>query len=161
MAPLANSTTRLVLQLVLAVVIVVLGYVLYQTIMGPAREFQREQAITQESRDRMMQLRRALMAYEREYVGYPRTLDSLEQVIRTDSFFVARRDSIFEVGAGRQLHLDSIGYSARGQRFQYFVVHDDTANVWTYVLRNPATGDSIGTSDPTRVTGLRHAPSWE
>lgn len=161
MALLANSTTRIILQVVLAVIIVILGYVLYQTIMGPAREFQREQAITQESRDRMMQLRRALMAYEREYVGFPSTLDSLELVIRTDSFFVARRDSIFQLDAGHRLHLDSLTYGARGQRFQYHVAHDDTANVWTYLLRNPATGDSIGTSDVTRVTGIRHAPSWE
>ncbi len=161
MALLANPTVRTVLQLVLAVVIVILGFVLYGTIMNPAREFQREQAITDESRDRMMQVRRALMAYEREYTGYPSTLDSLEMIVRTDSFFVANRDSIFDVAAGRQLSLDSMWYSSRGPRFEYRVAHDDTLNAWIYVLRDPATGDSIGGSDPTRAVGLRHAPSWQ
>jgi hypothetical protein len=161
MAILANSTARTAIQLVLAVVILVLGYVLYETIAGPQRVFQREQAITDTSRQRMDFLRRALSAYQREYGGYPSTLDSLGQVIRTDSLFVARRDSIFQLPQGRELPpVDSLLRSARGPRFHYEAVRD-TAGVWVYLLRDPVTGDSIGTSDPGRATGLRNVASWE
>jgi len=161
MSLLANPTARTVIQIVLAVVIVVLGFVLMRTIVGPQQEFQREQAITDQSRERMVMLRRALSAHEREYTGFPRTLDSLEYLIRNDSFFVARRDSIFRLEPTQQLEIDSIFYSARGPRFEYEAVHDDTLNVWIYLLRNPVTGDSIGTTDATRAVGLRHAASWE
>jgi len=162
MAILANSTVRTVLQIVLAVVIVVLAYVLYETIRSPQREFAREQEITQESRQRMDYLRRALVAYNRQYTGYPSTLDSLAHVIETDSLFVARRDSIFALREQQTLPpVDSLIRSARGPRFEYFVAHDDTANVWTYLLRDPATGDSIGVSDPRRATGYRNVASWE
>lgn len=162
MALLANSTVRSVLQIVLAVVILVLGFVLYETIRTPQREFARAQELTEQSRQRMDYLRRALVAYNRQYTGYPASLDSLAQVIRTDSLFVARRDSIFALREQQTLPpVDSLVRSTRGPRFQYHVAHDDTANVWVYLLRDPATGDSIGTSDPRRAVGYRNVASWE
>jgi|GEM_PF-812565 len=161
MAILANSTVRTVVQLVLAVVILVLGYLLYETIAGPQRVFQQEQAITDTSRQRMDYLRRALTAYQREYGGYPASLDSLAQVIQTDSLFVARRDSIFQVvERGQVPPVDSLVRSARGPRFEYAAVRDTTGQ-WVYLLRDPVTGDSIGTRDATRATGLRNVASWE
>lgn len=161
MALLANPTVRTVVQVVLTVVILVLAYVLYETIAGPQREFLREQRITEISRERMDHLRRALITFDRRYRGYPPTLDSLLQVIRTDSYFVARRDSIFGLAPGQTIDLDSLIYSSRGPRFEYVAVRDDTLNVWVYLLRDPVTGDSIGTADPARATGLRNAASWE
>lgn len=161
MALLANSTTRKVVQAVLGVVILILFYVLYQTITAPILTMEHERAITQESRERMDNLRRALIAYEREYTGYPSTLDSLVNVIRTDSFFVAQRDSIFSLEEGRSLIIDSLMYSSRGGVFDYRIGYDDSTNVWAYVIRDTATGDSIGTADPTRLAGMRNAASWE
>lgn len=161
MSFLANPTVRNVLQIVLAVVIVILGIVLYETIRQPQREFAREMAITETSRERMSHLRRALIAYEREYVGYPATLDSLEHVIRHDSFFVAQRETIFELGEGETLIIDSLFYAARGPRFHYIGLHDDSLNVWTYLLRNPVTGDSIGTANPQIASDRRNVASWE
>jgi hypothetical protein len=162
MSILANDTVRTAIQIVLAIVIIVLGYVLFETIRGPARVFEAEQAVTQESRLRMDLLRQALMVYERQYEGYPSTLDSLAYVIERDSFFVANRETIFRLPAGRTLPpADTLIHAMRGPRFQYHVAQDDTTNQWIYLLRNPVTGDSIGSSDPTRVTGIRHAASWE
>lgn len=162
MALLANPTVRVVVQVVLAIVILVLSYVLYETIRGPQRVFLQEQALTQESRDRMLTLRTALTTYTRTRPGYPSTLDSLELVIRQDSFFVARRDSIFAAEAQqRRVQSDSLTYSSRGPRFEYQVVRDDSLNIWTYVLRDPATGDSIGTASIDRASALRNVASWE
>ena len=162
MALLANSTTRMIVQIVLGVVILILFYILYQSITGPIQTIEREQAITEISRERMDDLRKALIAYEREYEGYPATLDSLMHVIETDSFFVAARDSIFLLSEeGRTLNIDSLIYSSRGGTFDYRVGHDDSTNVWTYMIRDTATGDSIGTADPFRLSGMRNAASWE
>jgi len=161
MAFLANPTVRNVLQIVLAVIIIILAIVLFEVIQQPQREFAREMAITETSRERMHHLRRALIAHEREYVGYPRTLDSLEYIIRNDSFFVAKRDSIFELEPGEQLQVDSLFYAARGPRFHYIGLFDDSLNVWTYLLRNPVTRDSIGTADPEQASARRNVASWE
>lgn len=162
MALLANPTVRTAVQVVLAIVIVVLGYVLYETIRGPQRVFLQEQTLTQETRDRMLTLRTALTTYTRNRPGYPSTLDSLETVIRQDSFFVARRDSIFSAeGQRARLESDSLTYSSRGPRFEYQVVRDDSLNVWTYLLRDPVTGDSIGTASIDRASALRNVASWE
>jgi hypothetical protein len=161
MSFLSDSRTRNILQIVLAIVIIVLGYVLFEAIQSPAREFAQQQELTERSRERMSLLRRGLVAYEREYTGYPRTLDSLQHVIRSDSFFVSKRDSIFQLAPGQTLEIDSLVYTVRGPRFEYHVVRDDTANVWTYVLRNPVTADSIGTRDVERAGALRHVASWE
>lgn len=161
MAFLANSTTRKIVQIVLMVVIIILSFVLYRSISDPIERVERERAITEESRMRMDYLRQALIAYERQYTGYPSTLDSLAHVIRTDSFFLASRDSIFSLEEGQVLPLDSLIYSTRGGTFEYRVGHDDSTNVWAYVIRDTATGDSIGTADPTRLAGMRNAASWE
>lgn len=161
MALLANSTVRTVIQVVLTLVIIVLGYVLYETIAAPGREFEQQQELTEISRERMRHLRSALTAYQREYTGYPSTLDSLAQVIRTDSLFVNHGDEIFDVRSGGTLPpVDTLLHTARGPRFEYATARTE-GGVWTYLLRNPVTGDSIGTVDTTRASGLRNVASWE
>ncbi len=161
MALLASNAVRTGLQVVLAIVILVLGYLLYQTIVGPQQEFEREQALTETSRERMSYLRKALVGYEREYDAYPASLGELETILRSDSLFVASRDSILEVEEGEAVNLDSLTYSSRGGRFEYRVAEDDSAGTRVYLLRDPVTGDSIGTSNPARATGLLNAASWE
>ncbi|MDX1531982.1 MAG: hypothetical protein R3362_10700, partial [Rhodothermales bacterium] len=91
MAILANSAVRTGIQVVLGLVILVLGYFLFRTIREPAEVYERELALTNEARQRMDYVRDALVAYEREYNRYPSTLDSLVQIIRTDSLFQADR----------------------------------------------------------------------
>ncbi len=66
MAILANDTVRTVLQIVLAIVIVVLGYVLYRSIREPAETYEREQRLTELTRERMEYVRDAMRAYERQ-----------------------------------------------------------------------------------------------
>jgi type II secretory pathway pseudopilin PulG len=162
MAILANDTVRTVLQIVLAIVIVVLGYLLYRSIRGPQEVFEREQALTEVTRERMGYLRDAMRSYDREYGRFPTTLDSVVTIIKTDSLFVAKRDSIFEFAEGESFVADSLPYSPRnGQRFGLTVVRDDSTNVEVYLLNDPSSGDFIGTDDPTRAAGMLNAASWE
>lgn len=162
MAILANNSVRTGLQVVLAIVILALGYFLYRTIREPQEAYERELALDDATRARMATLRDAMRSYERQYDRYPGTLDSLMQAIRTDSFFVAKRDSIFELQEGETLELDSVLYTPRtGERFNLEVVRDDSTGVTVYLLEDPASDDYIGTNDPSRAAGMLNAASWE
>lgn len=160
MAILANDTTRTVVQIVLAIVIAVLGFVLYRTIRAPQEAFEREMALTELTRERMSLIRDAMRSYEREYDRFPTTLDSLMMAIESDSFFVAKRDSIFELEEGETLDLDSVLYSPRDGRFNLTVV-EDTTGTEVYLLEDPASEDYIGTDNPERAAGALNAASWE
>lgn len=161
MAILANDTARTVLQIVLAVVIVVLGYMLYRSIRDPQVAFEREQALTELTRERMSTIRDAMRGYELQYDRFPTTLDSLVMAIETDSFFVAKRDSIFALAEDETINTDSILVSPRDGRFDLTVVRDDSTGVEVYLLEDPASDDYIGTDDPTRAAGMLNAASWE
>ncbi len=148
-----RQTTRIVLQIVLGVVIVVLAYYLYLSITEPYEAVRREQELTRLTRDRMSDIRTALIRYELLYDHYPPTLDSLVAWIRQDSFMMAKADSIFGPG----FNLDSLIYSPRDGKFEYVV--NDTGRVEIYYLKDPASDDYIGSLEPD-VTKL-NAASWE
>ncbi len=148
-----GQITRIVLQIVLGVVIVVLAYYLYRSITEPYEAVRREQELTRLTRDRMSDIRTALIRYELLYDHYPPTLDSLVAWIRQDSFMMAKADSIFGPG----FNLDSLIYSPRDGKFEYVV--NDTGRVEIYYLKDPASDDYIGSLEPD-VTKL-NAASWE
>lgn len=148
-----GQITRIVLQIVLGVVIVVLAYYLYLSITEPYKAVKREQELTRLTRDRMSDIRTALIRYELLYDHYPPTLDSLVAWIRQDSFMMAKADSIFGPG----FNLDSLIYSPRDGKFEYVV--NDTGRVEIYYLKDPASDDYIGSLEPD-VTKL-NAASWE
>lgn len=161
MAILANNAVRAGLQVVLAVVIIVLGYILYKTIREPALEYERLLAEQTEVRERMNRIRQALVAFERREDFYPPSLDSLVDVVKNDSFFITRRDSIFGLAEGVAGFVpDSLPFSPRsGRRFEYTVV--DTGNVDVYFLKDPDSDDAIGTTDPAQAASRLNAASWE
>jgi hypothetical protein len=150
----SSGTIQTVIQVVLALVIAGLAYVLYQSITEPYERIERQEAITEATRARMANIRTALVDYERDSAAYPDSLGLLLQHIRNDSILSARQDSVF----GTQLNLDSLFYSPRtGTAFSYAV--SDTGRVETYLLEDPDTDDKIGTltGDPTQA----NAASWE
>lgn len=153
-----SSTVRTAIQVVLAIVIVVLGYVLYQTITEPYKQFQVVQAETDAVRERMSRVRQGLIYYERREDRFPGSLDSLVTFLQTDSAAVARRDSIFQLQAGQTLPMDSLIYSPRtGNRFQYSL--NDTSDVAVYLLQDPDSEDRIGSAEPQ--IGALNVASWE
>ncbi|PIQ60943.1 MAG: hypothetical protein COV99_10075 [Bacteroidetes bacterium CG12_big_fil_rev_8_21_14_0_65_60_17] len=142
------------LQAVLAIVIVVLAYILYQSITEPYARVERQKELTELTRERMRDVRSALVTYERRNDRFLSTLDSLLMWVKQDSFMIAKADSIF----GSDLDVDSLIYSPRtGKKFEY--VLNDTSRVSTYLLKDPDSIDSIGTmmGDVT----LLNAASWE
>jgi hypothetical protein len=145
---------RVGLQVFLAIVIIVLGYVLFQSITKPYEAIEQQRELTAATRDRMADVRTAMIRYQRVNNRFPLTLDSLVRFVKTDSLISAREDSVF----GRDIVPDSLPYSPRtGRMFELTV--NDTARVKTYLLKDPDSDDQIGTVEPD-VTRL-NAASWE
>jgi hypothetical protein len=149
-----NRATNLIIQGVLALVIIGLAYFLYLSITEPYKVIEAEQEMTERTRERMRNVRTALINFERREGRFPHTLDTLHTYVLQDSFMVAGRDSIF----GPEVNVDSLIYSPRtGRQFEYTV--NDTAAVAIYLLEDPDSRDHIGSARPdiTRV----NAASWE
>ncbi len=150
----SSQALRTVLQLVLAIIIVGLAYLLYVSITEPYEAVERRKEVTQLTRDRMSQVRAALGVYQRANGRYPSSLDSLVLYVRTDSVVSASADSLF----GEGFMADSLSFSPRtGTMFEYTL--NDTGRVAIYLLKDPNSEDRIGALIPD-IT-LLNAASWE
>ena len=150
----SSQGLRVGIQIVLAIVIIGLGYWLYLSITEPWAVVERQEQMTERTRDRMDDVRSALIRYEEQQGRFPATLDSLQMWVETDSLIQTQVDSLF----GAEFNADSLIFSPRtGEQFQYAV--NDTARVMMYRLEDPNTDDVIGTlePDPTQL----NAASWE
>lgn len=151
---LKSDRTRTILQVVLAILIAGLAYLLYYSITAPYEAIEREQQLTEEVRNRMVDIRTALNRYERDSTTFPDSLNMLMTHIERDTELVENRDSLFLTS----FELDSMFYSPRsGEPFVYTL--SDTGRVVSYLLESPDSDDQIGTleGDPTRI----NVASWE
>lgn len=153
-----SNTLQVSIQGVLVVLILGLAYYLYYSITEPYDRIERQEALTEQTRTRMIHVRTALIDYERDKDTFPDSLGMLLTHVRAD----LKEDSVLSAGGdstfARSVNLDSLLYSPRsGKRFIYKV--SDTGQVETYLLEDPDTEDQIGTlkGDPTEL----NAASWE
>ncbi len=145
---------QLAIQAGLAILIIVLAYFLYDSIVTPYAVVERQKEVTEVTRARMDNVRQALILYERRNGRFITSLDSLVMWFHADSALAASTDSLF--GAGFQV--DSLPYSPRtGNRFELAV--NDSSRTSTYLLSDPDTDDFIGSLDGD-ITRL-NAASWE
>ena len=150
----SSQSIRTGIQVVLAIVIIVLSYVLYESITEPYERIERQQRLTELTRQRMSHIRTGLIQFSQARDSFPDSLNTLVSFIRQDSSLMASQDSIF----GASINLDSLLFSPRtGKRFQYTI--NDTGRVETYLLQDPDSDDQIGTlsGDVTQT----NAASWE
>lgn len=149
-----NNNIKIAIQALMAVLIVVLGIWLYRSITGPWATVERQQALTEMTRQQMTNVRNALTRHERAEGNFPGSLDSLVMWLNADSVVSANPDSIFGMG----ILLDSLIYSPRtGSAFGYSL--NDTGRVAIYLLQDPDSDDQIGSNIPD-IT-LLNAASWE
>lgn len=154
----APSGSNLAIRIVLGLAILGLIVWLFFVTVVPAQRAEAAQRQTDLTRERMDDVRTALIAYRDSVGRYPGSLDSLTMFARTDSVFNARIAGQDERLA--PLTVDSLAYSPRtGALLDYQVVRD-TSGLEIYWLADPdAPGDSIGSRDPNPA--LRNAASWE
>jgi len=149
-----NQNVKIAIQAVMGILIVALGYWLYLSITGPWQAVERQQALTQLTRQQMVQVRTALTHYERLEDSFPASLDSLMMWIDEDSLISVDPLSVFD----SEINLDSLIYSPRtGNIFEYAL--NDTGRVAIYKLEDPDSDDYIGSNIPD-IT-LLNAASWQ
>lgn len=146
-----------ILSFVLTIVIVVLAYFLYDSIVTPYKEVLRKEAMTEAVRQRMSNVRLALNRYKNDNSKFPVSLDSLVYYVKTDSLTAALADSLFKEKKPYEFNPDSMIVSQRtGKRFFYAV--NDTIRPPIYLLKDPDSNDAIG--DTLKTTSL-NAATWE
>jgi hypothetical protein len=146
-----------IISLVLVIVIAYLSWVLVDAIKSPYRQQQEREFVTKRVRQRMYNVRDALIKYNLKYNKFPKTLDSVMVFIQKDSLLSAKADSLFPDLAPYTASLDSLLYSPRtGNKFLYVMVDSIRPNI--YALRDPDSKDIIGDS---LKTTLLNAASWE
>lgn len=154
------QTRNNILTLVLGILIVILGWFLYRSIVDPYQDVLEEREMVNRERYRMELVRDVLVQYKNRRGEYPPTdggLDSLVQFLKTDTLMVERADSLFAFRPPSTYNPDSLVYSPRTphNRFEYTL--NDTIRPELYLLENPGTDDRIG--DLERTT-LLNAPNW-
>lgn len=146
--------------IVLAVVIAVLGWYLYRSLVDPYQAVLEERAMVERERHRMELVRDVLVQYKNRRGEFPPTeggLDSLVTFLKTDSLMVERGDTLFAFMEPETYNPDSIIFSPRPPhpRFEYTL--NDTIRPELYLLENPLSEDAIGSLDRTTML---NAPNW-
>ncbi|MEM6326758.1 MAG: hypothetical protein AAF791_06515 [Bacteroidota bacterium] len=156
---------RLALQVGLVLVIAVLAYVLYWSITAPYQEQLERERETAIGRERLDDVRSALISFRDAYNDYPSTLDSLVTFVETDSAWAPPDFEDEETRLSPFSSTDSLQISARnGAPLNYEVVQqtDSTGTptgVKIYWLQDPAApGESIGSRDANPSN--RNRESW-
>lgn len=148
------------LSLVLGIIIVVLGYWLYHSIVDPYQEVVEREQMQQEVRQQMKTVRDALVQYERIEGEFPPTeggLDSLVSFLKNDSTMLAQGDSLF-AQPNKEYNPDSLIYSPRPPHPKFEYTLNDTLRPQIYLLEDPGSDDHIGSLENTTD---RNAASWE
>lgn len=158
-----RDTRNNIITVILGVIIIILGYVLYDSIVSPYEKVLEERAITEETRQQMVKIRDGLVVMNRKEGRFPHTLDSLliflqnheeiEQLRRNGTYyFVDERDTILY----QEAPLENLFRSPRtNRRFEYTL--NDTLRPQIYLLEDPDSDDHVG--DLQRTTRL-NATSW-
>ncbi len=158
-----RDTRNNIITIILGVIIIVLGYVLYDSIVSPYEKVLEERAVTDETRDQMVKIRDGLVTMNRLEGRFPGTLDSLliflqnhediEQSQDNDTYyFIEDGDTILQ----QRSPLEDLFRSPRSNReFEYTL--NDTIRPQIYLLEDPDSDDHIG--DLERTTRL-NATSW-
>lgn len=151
------DTRNTIISVVLGIVIIILTYVLYDAIVTPYERVQQKKEVTQQVRQRMINVRDALIQYQFTKKEFPAHLDSLVTFLRTDENLSTKLDSLFQERPPLKFNLDSLIFSPRtGKQFIYARIDSIRPNI--YFLGDPDTKDAIGDSSKTT---LLNAATWE
>lgn len=156
------DTRNRIISIVLAIIIIGLGYWLYRSIVDPYQKVIKREQMTERVRHRMGNIRDALIRYERAKETFPPSkggLDTLVQYIKTDSVMALKADSLFKpINPSNKFNADSLILSPRPPHKKFEYTLNDTLSPAIYLLKDPDSEDKIGSLENT--TKL-NSGSWE
>lgn len=150
------DTRNRIISAVLTVVIIVLAWLLYDSIVSPYKAVEEQREVTEQVRHRLSVVRDALVEHQRRNNHFPQTLDDLVDWLKTDDDIANKADSLFQFRPPYTFQADSLIVSPRtGRRFNYTL--NDTLRPNIYLLEDPDTDDAIGSLERTT---LLNATNW-
>jgi len=116
---------RKVIQVLFVLIIVILGYLIVESIMEPIRFNQEVEVREQATIDRLIDIREAQKAYKDIYKRYTGSFDTLKSFLDTGSFAVVKA-----IGEIPEEWLDEMGFEkARERALNEGVISRETTNV--------------------------------
>ena len=154
------DTRNKILSAVLGITIILLSWLLYDSIVTPYKVVEEQKAATERVRTRMLTLKDAIVNYEARYGHFPPTdggLDSVVTYLSTDSLMISMGDSLFRQMPPLQYSPESIVVSPRDTSLRFLYTRNDTIRPPLYLLEDPMTDDAVGSLSRTT---MRNAPNW-
>ena len=154
------ETRNKILSAVLGITIILLSWLLYDSIVTPYKVVEEQKAETERVRTRMLTLKDAIVNYEARYGHFPPTdggLDSVVTYLSTDSLMISMGDSLFRQMPPLQYSPESMVVSPRDTSLRFLYTRNDTIRPPLYLLEDPMTDDAVGSLSRTT---MRNAPNW-
>jgi len=139
---------RRVIQILFVLIIIILGYLIVESIMEPIRFNQEVEVREQATIDRLIDIREAQKAYKDIYKRYTASFDTLISFLDTGSFSVVKA-----IGEIPEEWLDELGFEkARERALNEGVISRETSQI-------PVMDSLFGTGYP--IDSLRYVPYTE
>ena len=154
------DTRNKILSAVFGITIILLSWLLYDSIVTPYKVVEEQKAETERVRTRMLTLKDAIVNYEARYGHFPPTdggLDSVVTYLSTDSLMISMGDSLFRQMPPLQYSPVSMVVSPRDTSLRFLYTRNDTIRPPLYLLEDPMTDDAVGSLSRTT---MRNAPNW-
>ena len=154
------DTRNKILSAVFGITIILLSWLLYDSIVTPYKVVEEQKAETERVRTRMLTLKDAIVNYEARYGHFPPTdggLDSVVTYLSTDSLMISMGDSLFRQMPPLQYSPESMVASPRDTSLRFLYTRNDTIRPPLYLLEDPMTDDAVGSLSRTT---MRNAPNW-
>ena len=154
------DTRNKILSAVFGITIILLSWLLYDSIVTPYKVVEEQKAETERVRTRMLTLKDAIVNYEARYGHFPPTdggLDSVVTYLSTDSLMISMGDSLFRQMPPLQYSPESMVVSPRDTSLRFLYTRNDTIRPPLYLLEDPMTNDAVGSLSRTT---MRNAPNW-
>ncbi|CAI8379848.1 hypothetical protein OBA44_00705 [Bacteroidota bacterium] len=154
------DTRNKILSAVFGITIILLSWLLYDSIVTPYKVVEEQKAETERVRTRMLTLKDAIVNYEARYGHFPPTdggLDSVVTYLSTDSLMISMGDSLFRQMPPLQYSPESMVVSPRDTSLRFLYTRNDTIRPPLYLLEDPMTDDAVGSLSRTT---MRNAPNW-
>ena len=149
-----------ILSAVLGIVIILLSWLLYNSIVTPYKVVEEQKAETERVRTRMLTLKDAIVNYEARYGHFPPSeggLDSIVTYLSTDSLMISMGDSLFRQIPPLQYSPITMVVNPRDTSLRFIYTRNDTIRPPLYLLEDPMTDDAVGSLSRTT---MRNAPNW-
>jgi hypothetical protein len=154
------DTRNKILSAVFGITIILLSWLLYDSIVTPYKVVEEQKAETERVRTRMLTLKDAIVNYEARYGHFPPTdggLDSVVTYLSTDSLMISMGDSLFRQMPPLQYSPESMVVSPRDTSLRFLYTRNDTIRPPLYLLEDLMTDDAVGSLSRTT---MRNAPNW-